>query len=86
MAEKVFGGGYEEVTEIVPDKSEQVTITDADNEETEDVATLYFRGISVVAIGVVAVIGVVIAVVLIAKKKKSTKSSEQPKNDMPWES
>lgn len=86
MAENVFGGGYEEVTEIVPDKSEQVTITDADNEEHEDFATLYFRGISVIVIGAVAVIGVVIAIVLIAKKKKSTKSSEQPKNDMPWES
>lgn len=86
MAEKVFGGGYEEVTEIVPDKSEQVTITDADNEEHEDFATLYFRGISVVAIGVVVVIGVVIAVVLIAKKKKNTKSSKHSENDMPWES
>lgn len=86
MAEKVFGGGYEEVTEIVPDKSEQVTITDADNKDHEDFATLYFRGISVIAIGMVAVIGVVIAVVLIVKKKKSSKNKETPKNDMPWES
>lgn len=86
MAEKVFGVQEEAVTEIIPDDSAHVTVTDPDIQEHEDFATLYFGGIFVIAIGVVAVIGVVIAVVMIAKKKKNSKNNEAPKNDMPWES
>ncbi len=89
MAEKVFGGGNEAVTEIIPGNSAQVTVTDPDNEEPEDVATLFVRGSFIIAIGAVAVIGVIVAVIVAAvknKKKTNTKSDEAPKNDMPWES
>lgn len=89
MAEKVFGGSYEEATGIVPDKSEQATITDADNEEHEDFAALYFRGIFVILIGAVAVIGAITAIIIVVvknKKKNSSNNNTPPKNDMPWES
>lgn len=87
MAENVFGGGNQAVTEIIPGDSAQVTVTDPDNEEAEDISTLYFRGIFVIFIGVAVVIGVIVAIAVVAsKKKKAPKSNEAPKNDMPWES
>jgi len=88
MAEEVFAHS-EAVTEIIPGDSAQVTVTDTDGEEPEDIATLYFRGLFIIIIGAVAVIGVIVAIILAAvkkTKKKNSKNNEAPKNDMPWES
>lgn len=88
MAEKAFGGGNETVTEIVTGNSVQPTITDSDDEEPEDISTLYFRGLFTIFIGAAAVIGVIVAIILAVikkTKKKNSKNTEIPKNDMPWE-
>ncbi len=85
MAEKVFGEGNEGVTALL---GNSVTATDMDGEESEDISTLYFRGVFII-VGAVALIGVVAAIIIIAvkkNKKTNTKSKEAPKNDMPWES
>ena len=87
MAEEVFGGGDEAVTEIVTGNSGQTAITDFDDEEPEDISTLYFRGLFIILIGAAAVIGVIVAIIVaVSKKKKNNKNSESSKNDMPWES
>lgn len=89
MAETVFGGGNEIVTEFIPGDSAQATITDTDDEEPEDVAMLFVRGSVIILLGAVVVIGVIVAIILTAvknKKKTNTKNNEAPKNDMPWES
>lgn len=87
MVENVFGGN-QAVTGIITDDSAQVTITDTDGDETEDIATLFVRGSFIIIVGAAAVIGVIVAIIVAVvkkKKKTNTKSNESPKNDMPWE-
>lgn len=88
MAEKVFVTD-ETAGEVVTDDSVPATITVIGEEEPEDISTLYFRGVSVIFVGAVAVIGVIVAIILAVvkkRKKKSSENNEVPKNDMPWES
>ncbi len=94
-AERVFGGGNQSVTQIIPGvsaeavttdgNSGQVTVTD-NNEKVVAVRDLSVSTIAIVVLGIMAVIGVTVAVIFMrTKKKNNAKKDDAPKNDMPWE-
>lgn len=80
-AERVFGGS-ENVGEIIPSASAQVSVTESKNEKVVAVRAFSFSTMVIAVLGIMAVIGFIGAVVFMRTKKKSN----APKNDMPWES
>ncbi len=85
-AERVFGGG-ENVGEIIPSVSAQVTVTENNTEKVVAVRELSVNTIAITVLGIMAVISFTVAVIFMRTKKKSNeKEGGGSKNDMPWES
>lgn len=84
-AERVFGGN-ENVEEIIPSVSAQVTVTESNNEKVVAIRQLSVSSVAIVVLCIMAIIGFTVAVIFMrTKKKNNSKNDDNPKNDMPWE-